>query len=213
MTCARPGFQTEVEFELPKGYVDETGTLHRRGIDAARHRRRRDPAAARSARAAERGLSRRHRAGARDHRGSARCRTFTPASSKGCTPPTSTYLQRLYEKFNASDDGSAWTVGGCRDRRRPARRCGGFRAWGKHEGLSRESLYEEMAFIAHHFHWSHGDLMQLDHARAPALVPGDLGDQPRARRRAGEPVRRLRGAMDAYRIRCAGFRFLVEIDA
>lgn len=26
------------------------------------------------------------------------------------------------------------------------------------------SLYEEMAFIAHHFHWSHADLMQLDHA-------------------------------------------------
>jgi hypothetical protein len=25
------------------------------------------------------------------------------------------------------------------------------------------SLYEEMAFIAHHLHWSHGDLMQLDH--------------------------------------------------
>lgn len=24
-------------------------------------------------------------------------------------------------------------------------------------------LYEEMAFIAHHFHWSHEDLMQLDH--------------------------------------------------
>jgi hypothetical protein len=26
------GFQTEVEFELPKGYVDESGTLHRRGV-------------------------------------------------------------------------------------------------------------------------------------------------------------------------------------
>jgi hypothetical protein len=26
-----------------------------------------------------------------------------------------------------------------------------------------DSLYEEMAFIAHHFHWSHSDLMQLDH--------------------------------------------------
>lgn len=26
------GFQTEVEFELPKGYVDEEGTLHRRGV-------------------------------------------------------------------------------------------------------------------------------------------------------------------------------------
>ena len=31
---ARPslGFQTEVDFELPKGYVDESGTLHRRGV-------------------------------------------------------------------------------------------------------------------------------------------------------------------------------------
>jgi hypothetical protein len=26
-----PGFRTEVEFELPKGYVDAAGTLHRRG--------------------------------------------------------------------------------------------------------------------------------------------------------------------------------------
>jgi hypothetical protein len=26
------GFQTEVEFELPKGYVDEEGRLHRRGL-------------------------------------------------------------------------------------------------------------------------------------------------------------------------------------
>ena len=26
------GFQTEIDFELPKGYVDESGTLHRRGV-------------------------------------------------------------------------------------------------------------------------------------------------------------------------------------
>lgn len=26
-----PAFQTETEFELPKGYLDESGTLHRRG--------------------------------------------------------------------------------------------------------------------------------------------------------------------------------------
>ena len=26
------GFQTEIDFELPKGYVDEAGTLHRRGL-------------------------------------------------------------------------------------------------------------------------------------------------------------------------------------
>jgi len=25
------GFQTEIEFELPKGFVDDAGTLHRRG--------------------------------------------------------------------------------------------------------------------------------------------------------------------------------------
>jgi len=30
-SAKHPGFQTEIEFELPKGYVDESGTLHRRG--------------------------------------------------------------------------------------------------------------------------------------------------------------------------------------
>ena len=30
-STAHLGFQTEVEFELPKGYVDESGALHRRG--------------------------------------------------------------------------------------------------------------------------------------------------------------------------------------
>jgi len=27
-----------------------------------------------------------------------------------------------------------------------------------------KSLYEEMAFIAYHFHWSYGELMQLEHS-------------------------------------------------
>jgi hypothetical protein len=31
-TKTQLGFRTEVEFELPKGYVDEAGTLHRRGV-------------------------------------------------------------------------------------------------------------------------------------------------------------------------------------
>jgi hypothetical protein len=30
-THTHHGFQTEIEFELPKGYVDDGGTLHRRG--------------------------------------------------------------------------------------------------------------------------------------------------------------------------------------
>ena len=29
--ASHPTFQTELEFELPKGYLDDTGTLHRRG--------------------------------------------------------------------------------------------------------------------------------------------------------------------------------------
>jgi hypothetical protein len=27
-----PGFRTEVEFTLPKGYIDDAGVLHRRGV-------------------------------------------------------------------------------------------------------------------------------------------------------------------------------------
>src|SRR5215207_2520434 len=30
-TLMHPGFQTEIEFELPKGFVDEHGILHRHG--------------------------------------------------------------------------------------------------------------------------------------------------------------------------------------
>jgi hypothetical protein len=31
MSTTHSGFQTEIEFELPKGYVDEAGALHRHG--------------------------------------------------------------------------------------------------------------------------------------------------------------------------------------
>jgi hypothetical protein len=31
MNTGNPGFQTEIDFELPRGYVDSAGTLHRRG--------------------------------------------------------------------------------------------------------------------------------------------------------------------------------------
>lgn len=32
MHTGTPGFQTEIEFELPRGYVDSSGMLHRRGV-------------------------------------------------------------------------------------------------------------------------------------------------------------------------------------
>jgi hypothetical protein len=31
-TTNNPGFQTETEFELPRGYVDSSGMLHRHGV-------------------------------------------------------------------------------------------------------------------------------------------------------------------------------------
>src|SRR5215218_6601999 len=31
ISSAHASFQTEIEFELPKGYLDESGTLHRHG--------------------------------------------------------------------------------------------------------------------------------------------------------------------------------------
>jgi hypothetical protein len=37
--------------------------------------------------------------------------------------------------------------------------CGG----GSMKAYPVKSLYEEMAFIACHFHWSHAEIMQLDH--------------------------------------------------
>jgi hypothetical protein len=30
--CSHPAFQTEIEFDLPKGYVDGEGILHRHGV-------------------------------------------------------------------------------------------------------------------------------------------------------------------------------------
>ena len=71
------------------------------------------------------------------------------------------YLQRLYEQLNGGDEPTS--------RRSPAAarptamRRGGPPVWGKHEGLSVAALYEEMAFIAHHFHWSSETLLTMEH--------------------------------------------------
>lgn len=31
-------------------------------------------------------------------------------------------------------------------------------------GYPLEALYEEVAFVAYHFHWPHGEVMALEHA-------------------------------------------------
>jgi hypothetical protein len=96
------GFQTEIDFELPKGYVDDAGALHRRGT-------------MRLATAADEILP------LRDPRVQANeaylavivlARVITKLGSlsdihagvvEGLYASDLAYLQRLYEKFNAED--------------------------------------------------------------------------------------------------------------
>ena len=93
------GLQTEFEFTLPRGYVDETGTLHKKGkmrlataMDEIAPLR--DP---------------RVRANqaylviillARVITSSARSRSSTPASSRTCSRRTWPILQDFYRKIN-----------------------------------------------------------------------------------------------------------------
>lgn len=102
-TSNQPGFHTEIQFELPKGYVDEAGTLHRRGT-------------MRLATAADEILP------LRDPRVQQNeaylivivlARVITQLGTlsdihtgviEGLFAADLAYLQRLYEKLNASDD-------------------------------------------------------------------------------------------------------------
>ena len=100
---AHTGFQTEIEFELPKGYVDETGTLHRRGT-------------MRLATAADEILPLRDPRVQQNEAYLAVIVLARVVIRLGSLPEVHTgvienlyasdlaYLQRLYEKFNASDD-------------------------------------------------------------------------------------------------------------
>jgi len=120
MGTTHPGFQTEIEFELPKGYVDDTGTLHRRGT-------------MRLATAADEILP------LRDHRvqqNEAYLAVIVLArviTRLGSLPEVSTgvieglfasdlaHLQQLYERFNGADDVEL-EAAGARDRGRSLRR-------------------------------------------------------------------------------------------
>ena len=128
--------------------------------DAAGDGGRRDPAAARSARAAERGLSHGHRPGAGDHAARASCPTIDTGVIEGLFASDLEYLQRPLrgdQRGRRADRASP-----CRRARTVARRRG-CPSWGKHEGLSRESLYEEMAFIAAPFPLVAANADDLEH--------------------------------------------------
>jgi hypothetical protein len=52
-------------------------------------------------------------------------------------------------------------------------------------GYPVDQLYEEMAFVAYHFHWSHAELMQLDHeerrrwCQEISKINRQLNDEPK----------------------------------
>jgi hypothetical protein len=113
-----PGFQTEIEFELPKGYVDEAGTLHRRGT-------------MRLATAADEILPLRDPRVQQNEAYLAVIVLARVVTRLGALGEIHTgvienmyasdlaYLQRLYEKFNASDETESdpvsdkqWAAGG-----------------------------------------------------------------------------------------------------
>ena len=102
-TTTHIGFQTEIEFELPKGYVDDTGTLHRRGT-------------MRLATAADEILPLRDPRVQQNEAYLAVIVLARVITSLGSLAEVHTgvienlyaadlaYLQRLYEKFNSSDE-------------------------------------------------------------------------------------------------------------
>jgi hypothetical protein len=103
MSTTNIGFQTEVEFELPKGYVDEAGTLHRRGTmrlatAADEILPLRDPRVQQN----EAYLAVIVLARVITRLGS--LADIHPGVIEGLFASDLGYLQRLYEKFNGADD-------------------------------------------------------------------------------------------------------------
>jgi len=103
---AHASFQTEIEFELPKGYLDDAGTLHRRGT-------------MRLATAADEILPLRDPRVQQNEAYLAVIVLARVITRLGSLPDVHTgiieglfasdlaYLERLYEKFNAGDEADA----------------------------------------------------------------------------------------------------------
>lgn len=113
---AHPSFQTEIEFELPKGYLDDSGTLHRHGTmrlatAADEILPLRDPRVQQNeAYLAVIVLARVIvRLGTLPH--------IDTGVIEGLFASDLAYLERLYETFNAGDEGDASPAAEKRPRR------------------------------------------------------------------------------------------------
>ena len=147
-------FQTEFEFTLPCGYLDEDGTLHRDGV------MRRATAADEilplqgSARAEEPGLPDRDPALARRHAARRRWPAINPKVIEGLFAADLAYLQDALQPDQPlhDDRGDAVrTAPGTVEHGSSPRRSSA----GGVVGYPLDQLHEEVAFVAYHFHWPH----------------------------------------------------------
>lgn len=160
-------FQTEFEFDLPKGYLDAQGALHRHGTMAPGHRGGRNPAApgtrascrtpATSPSSCFRGWSPRSGPSPR----------WTPGSSRSSIRPTSRFAEHVPagERHRADDE----------QLRLPRVRAQ-IRAAGKFYGggiavYPETELYKEASFLAYYYHWDYRTVMTLDTGPAGASAP------------------------------------------
>jgi hypothetical protein len=151
-------FRTEVDFTLPLGYLDADGTLHREGTmrlatAADEILPLKDPRVQQNAaylvvillsRVVTRleGVSQ-----------------VTPKVIEGLYSADLAHLQSLYNHMNRLDGGEPVTCPKCEHVFAPEPvPVGGV------VGYPLEDLYEEVAFIAYHFHWPHDQVMSLEHA-------------------------------------------------
>ena len=185
-------FETEVQFTLPKGYLATDGMLHKEGVmrlatAADEILPLKDPRVQQNpayltvillSRVVTRlgGLAERP---SRRHRGALRLGPVVPAGAL----PEPERRRRVHRG------------GGVPQVRAPLRR-EVRRPGGSMKGYPLKELHEEMAFIAYYFHWPWAEIMQLPHARSPAVVRGDLAHQSRTERRAEEHLRRARGSSE-----------------
>ena len=165
-------FQTEHEFTLPFGYLDDDGTLHREGtmrlataadeiLPLQDPRVQQNPAYL-TVILLSRVVTPARRASSRSRR----------RSIEGLFAADLAYLQDLYNEINGVDGATSGHLPGV-----PARvRAGRERRWGN-PGYPLDQLIEEVAFLAYHLHWPLAEIAEFEHGDRRRWVAGDLGDQ------------------------------------
>ena len=131
-----------------------------------------------------------HHAGARDREAREGADDRHRRSSKGCSHPISNICSASTRRSTSAEEPQGIAVPA-----RPNGRAasGAARPGGSLMAYPVADLYEEMAFIAAHFHWSSETLMTMEHGERRRWCREISPHQPHAQRRGR---RSLRGAVD-----------------